>query len=716
MKPIKIEKKQLGKYAVAPYNFVSFPKKCQVRYKNVSELPKHNSFKGKDDNPLLSGYIKYRLKAETPIIVSAGLDKDKVAKFFTNADGAYAIPGSTIRGMVKTNAYILSFSSIVGNKNKKGKYTESNIEDSTYLYREVKSDNSFGIKYTNLLGIHTKKRIAQNVKAGFIVNKEGKFYIEPSEELIEGKSYFRVDEIELRKIVKNKDIKGVYFMYDEELLKEEEKLKLLNKSLSEARRVNDKKRVNNLLKQINEILKRYENNENNKSPKPYEPYVTEISFEYDKSKGKITRIGKTGIYKYKGFILSGGFILGKRSHYIVPESKKDIGVIKIHENVIENYKDDLIITKKAKKTSEGIKIDNKYEFWKLPENNERKPVFYININNTLHFGFTPYMRVFYSKSVLDGVTSGCKDIDGISYVDAMFGFSNKTIKNEEISYKSRISFEDAVAIENVVVDEESSIDMLLAEPKPTSYNLYLVQKDEDKKELSVYDGKFNIRGIKQYWLKDYIEIPDVKNKKMSFKICPLKEGTCFEGKIYFNNLYKDELGLLLWSLKLDEGCYQNVGLAKPYGFGRVKVNDIDLYIEDLDKKYGSFNFDYMTEEDVDKYINYYKEFFSKEKLNGENIDEEKSVKELMFIKKKILSVSQSNDFRYMELNEFRSKQILPDISYYIQQSDSIHSQTTVYNPILQERKTKDKRKHNNNNAGRLIQNPFSVLKDMKVEE
>ncbi len=710
MKPIKIEKKQLGKYAVAPYNFVSFPKKCQVRYKNVSELPKHNSFKGKDDNPLLSGYIKYRLKAETPIIVSAGLDKDKVAKFFTNADGAYAIPGSTIRGMVKTNAYILSFSSIVGNKNKKGKYSESNIEDSTYLYREVKSDNSFGIKYTNLLGIHTKKRIAQNVKAGFIVKKEGKFYIEPSEELIEGKSYFRVDEIELRKIVKNKDIKGVYFMYDEELLKEEEKLKLLNKSLSEARRVNDKKRVNNLLKQINEILKRHENN---KSPKPYKPYVTEISFEYDKSKGKITRIGKTGIYKYKGFILSGGFILGKRSHYIVPESKKDIGVIKIHENVIENYKDDLIITKKAKKTSEGIEMNTGQEFWELPENNERKPVFYININNTLHFGFTPYMRVFYSKSVLDGVTSGCKDIDGISYVDAMFGFSNKTIKNEEISYKSRISFEDAVAIENVVVDEESSIDMLLAEPKPTSYNLYLVQKDEDKKELSVYDGKFNIRGIKQYWLKDYIEELDIKSKNMSFKINPLKEGTCFEGKIYFNNLYEDELGLLLWSLKLDEGCYQNVGLAKPYGFGRIKVENIDLYVEDIDKKYGSFSFDYMIKKDIDKFIEIFKNYFSKEKLNGRSIDEEKSIKELMFIKKKIIDVSQSNDFRYMELNEFRSKKILPDISYYIQKSELISSKTMAYNSTLQKKKVKDKQKHNSGNTGRLTQNPFSVLKDMK---
>lgn len=675
MKPIKIDKKQLGKYAVAPYNFVSFPDKAQIRYNDISELPKHNTYKDKEGKKLLSGFISYKIKAETPMIVSSKITQnDKEAIFFTNLNGEYAIPGNTVRGMVKTNAYILSFSSIVGNRNKNGEYIDSNIEDSTFLFRDVAGNNSLSKKYTSLLGIHPIKRIAQNIKAGYIVNRGNKLYIEPDEELIEGKSYFRIDEIELRKLG-DKDLTGIAYMYNEGLLKEEERLKALNKSIGEARQANNWRKAATLEREVNKILQSYENNK--RSSKPYKEYQTTISFEYDKTHGRITKVGKIGTYKNNGYILSGGYIRGKRSHYIVPKACNDVEAIKISNEKKESYIDDLIMTRKAEKTSEGAKIRKGYEFWELPKPNEKKPVFYINVNGELHFGFTPYLRMFYNKSVLDGVPDGYKNVEGISYIDGMFGFTNREVKSkkEKISYKSRISFEDAVVVGKAEVDKESSIKILLAEPKPTSYNLYLAQKKEDKKQLSIYDGDdFKLRGIKQYWLKDYVEQPEVKSEVMSFTINPLEEGTCFEGKIYFNNLYEDELGLLLWSLKLNEGCRQNIGLAKPYGFGRVKVNDIELSIEDIDKKYGSFCFDYTVKANVDKYISAFKDFFSKEKLNGRNIDEQIPVKELMYIKSKIVKGNEANNYRYMSIerkyqdngrqykeNEFKDKKVLREI-------------------------------------------------------
>lgn len=677
MKPIKIDKKQLEKYAVAPYNFVSFPDKAQTRYNDVSQLPKHNSYKDKDGNKLLNGYISYKLKAETPIIVSSGITQNvKEANFFTNLNGEYAIPGNTVRGMVKTNAYILGFSSAIGSRNKNGEYFDSSIEDSTFLFRDVAGNNSLSRKYISLLGIHPIKRIAQNIKAGYMVNRGNNLYIEPAEEILKGKSYFRIDEIELRK-TGDKDLTGINYMYNEGLLKKEEELKALNKSIVEARQANNGRRVRELEREVNRVLQSYENNK--RSSKPYKEYQTTISFEYDKTHGRITKVGKVGTYKNNGYILSGGYIRGKRSHYIIPKTSDDVEAIKVSNEKKESYIDDLIMTKKAEKTSEGARTKRGYEFWELPKSNEKKPVFYININEELHFGFTPYLRMFYSKSILDGVPKEYKDIEGISYVDSMFGFSNREIKgkNVKISYKSRVSFEDVVAIGKVEVDRESSIKMLLAEPKPTSFNLYLVQKNEDKRQLSIYDGDFRIRGIKQYWLKNYIEQPEVKSEAMSFTINPLKEGTCFEGKIYFNNLYEDELGLLLWSLQLNEGCRQNIGLAKSYGFGRVIVHDVELSIEDIDKKYGEFCFDYIVKENVNKYINAYKYYFSKEKLNGRNIEEEIPVKELIHIKSKIVKENEANNYRYMSIereyldngrqykeNEFKDKKVLPEILNY----------------------------------------------------
>ena len=43
-------------------------------YKRQDKLPVHNSFKGKDNEELLSGYIEYSLTAKTPIIVSNGVE------------------------------------------------------------------------------------------------------------------------------------------------------------------------------------------------------------------------------------------------------------------------------------------------------------------------------------------------------------------------------------------------------------------------------------------------------------------------------------------------------------------------------------------------------------------------------------------------------------------------------------------------------------------
>jgi len=663
MKPIKIDKKALGKFAVTPYNFVSFPEKSVIKYSSPEELPPHNDFKNKENNKLLSGYIEYTLRAETPIIVSSGLDNDNNAKFFVNTCGRYAIPGSTIRGMVRTNAQILSFSNIIGEKNKYGEYDNSEIENSRFLFRDIAGNNSLSEKYRSIMNIDINKRISKNLRSGYITKEGNRYFIEPAVSLKEGLPYIRIDEITLRRIC-DKDVTGINYMYEPGILVHEEELRSLNKKIATNRNDSDSRR------KINNILKKY-----SREDKGYKPYYTEISFEFDKNKGKAVKIGRKGKYKYSGYILSGGFILGKRSHYIVPEVDKASERIMIKQDEIEAYIDDLIMTKKMSKSDRKMLKDK--EFFGLPNDNEKKPVFYINHSDVLHFGFTPYLRMIYSKSVLDGVPDRYKNVNGISYTEALFGFSNKNYKQddkiEKFHYKSRVSFDDAVAVGNPEIDKESTIKMILAEPKSTSYNLYLVQEQNaDKKNLNIYEDDFCIRGFKQYWLKNYIEQPEVENENMSFVIHPLKEGTKFKGRIYFTNLDEEELGLLAWSLKLNDNCYQNIGLAKPYGFGRVKVEDIHLKVENLDLKYGSFSFEYYEDEDINKYIDIYKENFSKKYLNGKNLEEYKSIKELLTIKSKIVELKDSNNYRYMKLEEFRKRRVLPEILNYEEAFNSLN--------------------------------------------
>lgn len=72
---------------------------------------------------------------------------------------------------------------------------------------------------------------------------------------------------------------------------------------------------------------------------------------------------------------------------------------------------------------------------------------------------------------------------------------------------------------------------------------------------------------------------------------PMKKGTAFSGTIRFKNLEEDELGLLLWSLVLNDGCYQSIGMGKPYGFGRMSVKLDKLRLFDFAALYSASGFE-----------------------------------------------------------------------------------------------------------------------------
>lgn len=392
------------------------------------------------------------------------------------------------------------------------------------------------------------------------------------------------------------------------------------------------------------------------------------------------------------------------SHYIIPDEDKNIKGIEVSPLSIENYIDDMIRTKKAENKNGDILVKNEFEFYELPKDGETKPVFFIDQFNEFYFGFTPYLRIMYTKSILDGLPKNYHS-EGISYTDSMFGFINKLDSKEndsKQSYKSRLSFEDAKVVGDAVIDSESSIDILLAEPKPTSFNLYLEQDlSANKFNLNIYENDFTIRGIKQYWLKDYIEDYEVEKGNMTSKVFPLKEGTQFKSKIHFKNLDEDELGLLLWSLKIDKDSNENIGLGKSLGYGRIEIKDINLKIEDIEAKYNSFTFDYAIAEDIDKYIGIYKKDFSNKYLKGNNIEQEKTIKELKEIKTRIVKKEDSKFYRYMNMQdkEFKEKKVLPEILNYENAVNSIIENKPKSNKI-----NKSNNKTNINNKNKKPQN------------
>lgn len=68
---------------------------------------------------------------------------------------------------------------------------------------------------------------------------------------------------------------------------------------------------------------------------------------------------------------------------------------------------------------------------------------------------------------------------------------------------------------------------------------------------------------------------------------PLDVGTQFSGSIRYRNLHPDELGLLLWCLRLEAGCLQTMGMAKGAGYGQLELQINELLEYDPTELYGS---------------------------------------------------------------------------------------------------------------------------------
>ncbi len=167
----------------------------------------------------------------------------------------------------------------------------------------------------------------------------------------------------------------------------------------------------------------------------------------------------------------------------------------------------------------------------------------------------------------------------LDYPRAMFGYAG-----EKESYRSRISFEDLV-VQGQNPPPEPPVKTVPGQPRPGWYLGYVV----DGKNYTTSD--FRLRGYKKYWMKkDLSKTRPGNNPNVIATYHPLPAGTVFRGKIRYKNLHEDELGLLLWALRLEknfegEPCYQSVGLGKPYGYGRIRLNIDELLEYDMEKLY-----------------------------------------------------------------------------------------------------------------------------------
>nr|WP_269849755.1 RAMP superfamily CRISPR-associated protein [Methanosarcina horonobensis] len=91
----------------------------------------------------------------------------------------------------------------------------------------------------------------------------------------------------------------------------------------------------------------------------------------------------------------------------------------------------------------------------------------------------------------------------LDFANALFGTTFEEGRNlDKSSLAGRVFFEDALLLnptENPVMRE--TIPQIMLGPKPTSIQLYLEQKENNKDNLENYNDNVRIRGNKFYWHK-----------------------------------------------------------------------------------------------------------------------------------------------------------------------------------------------------------------------
>lgn len=324
-------------------------------------------------------------------------------------------------------------------------------------------------------------------------------------------------------------------------------------------------------------------------------YITasEVVVEYNERGYKYKILSETIDNVEKSFVLKGESF---------PRKRKDSVIVSKLDKVVKNK-----LTELDKNRFKAVLDRYKgYEDYKKAYNSAIRylPVFYEKVkdNEGANLGDKLYMSpAMITKEVFENTISEileqnhfkhqpCNAETGFCPACRLFG----TIANEK-SIASRLRFTDTEVFENAVFDEPrfmpilgmprySSTEFYLQKPGNNAamwnYDYYTVNNNEGNGKIQQVTYKPHLKGRKVYWQgADKLSKENCLNNQGKMKnlkirsVCrSLKSGAKTKFKVYFEDISKEELAALLYSLTLGTESNHRIGRGKPYGMGAIKVN------------------------------------------------------------------------------------------------------------------------------------------------
>lgn len=321
------------------------------------------------------------------------------------------------------------------------------------------------------------------------------------------------------------------------------------------------------------------------------------------SKGKVhDQASDLGNGPTRGTIVFTGYIPGKKKEFFF-HSKKPQEALTLSENVVEKFHFAHSGTQQNASMGLGaraVEPNPQLAYWieqsRRDPGRGRIPVFYIldRDGQVEAFGLAMMFR-FYSKS---SVHNAIRQVDlrhldaedlevmgealpehhGPDLADLLFGYAN-----QKEALKGRVSIEPALLQGNQKSSREE--EALLGSPQPSFYPAYLQQAPEGPMNDWLCTNA-KPAGWKIYPTQSTAKAKKGKaSEKLTTKFAPLPAGSKFYANVFYHNLLPEELGALLWLFDyggMINGLVHRLGLAKPYGFGSVKLRPLQMTVQPND--------------------------------------------------------------------------------------------------------------------------------------
>ncbi|MDD3925067.1 MAG: TIGR03986 family CRISPR-associated RAMP protein [bacterium] len=674
----------MKKMATAPYNFVPLPN-CIYTVANGIEANGREIRPWKMHDQFVpgthSGWIDLSIKTLTPLFIRGPVIRsdDKWDKRdsrlrpepFTTPDGRPLIPGSSLRGMIRTLVEILSFSKIVPVTEERPFFRDMSPGRLADSYREHFIDElgnlASGVDISSGDSVNIKAAgYRARVRAG-IVKREG--------------AKWAIQECGLTRV-------------EQSLIKETLNINSLLYGSGPMATPSQELQHRHVYVKGDEEEQNYFFEKKIRNGKLRHPDF----YLHFRKVSAISLQPQDG--SQEGVLVITGGIPNKHLEFVFLLSKEK-RMITINNDLWDRFHDEDQITQWQEKAfpkdkpTENCRRDKGYLC-------DGEPVFFLiddfaktneNPDGLVFFGRAQMFRFPYDLSPVDLIPREIRNAD-LDLAEVIFGMVNQGKSKKGLAIRGRVFFEDVVANGSKPEwFEEIIVPRILSSPKITCFQHYLTQDGTKGGEnLTTYlQGDHTvIRGHKLYWhrwdseginaVREFSNHDELRYNKLRDDlqsdspidsqhtiIRPVKTGVTFFGRIRFENLTNIELGALLCALQLPEDCAHKLGMGKPLGLGTVQIES-KLNLIDRARRYACWENNGILENDGSGFIKRFEEaMLDHAKSSHETIDENKTglqkiarIEALFYIlnwKRRPPELS-STDY-IMSLDKFRSRQVLP---------------------------------------------------------